>query len=204
MITQQQLAACVPGHGIDQWYDVIVAYMEKFEINTPLRMAHFLAQCGHESGDLREIQENLNYSAKGLRGVFPKYFPTDDMALHYQRNPEMIANRVYGGRMGNGPEETGEGFRYHGRGLIQLTGKDNYRKCSHDVFGDDRLVENPDLLATPEGAVASACWYWTSHRCNQYADQNDVLHLTKLINGGTIGLDDRTARTHHCLAVLGQ
>jgi putative chitinase len=106
--------------------------------------------------------------------------------------------------MGNGNEETGDGFRYHGRGLIQLTGKDNYRRCSQAVFGDDRLLENPDLLATPEGAVASACWYWTSHKCNQIADQNDILHITKVINGGTHGLDDRTVRTHHCLAVLTQ
>lgn len=204
MITREQLAACIPGHNIDAWYDMIVQYMEKFEINTPNRMAAFLAQCGHESGDLREIQENLFYSAKGLRGVFPHYFPTDEMALEYQKQPEKIANRVYGNRMGNGPEESGDGYRYHGRGLIQLTGKDNYRQCSQDVFGDDRLVENPDMLAEPEGAVASACWYWTKHHCNAAADAGDIVHLTKLINGGTIGLDDRTKRTHHCYAVITQ
>ena len=158
---------------------------------------------GHESGDLRELQENLNYGAKGLRVTFPRYFQTDEIALEYQRKPEKIANRVYGGRMGNGPEETGEGWKFHGRGLVQITGKENYTHCSTALYGDDRLLDNPDLLADMDGAVRSACWFWNSRNLNPLADAGDIVTITKRINGGTIGLPDREARYRHCLSVLG-
>jgi putative chitinase len=199
----EQLHACMPHPQIDQWHEPICQILPEFEINTPPRLAAWLAQMGHESGDLRELQENLNYSAKGLRGVFPKYFPTDEMALHYERKPQMIASRVYGGRMGNGPEETGEGFMYHGRGLIQITGKDNYGNCSMALFGDTRLIDDPDLLCQQDAAIRSACWFWNSRGLNTFADQGDILTITKRINGGTIGLDDRTNRYHRALHVLG-
>jgi putative chitinase len=200
--TEDHLAACIKSPHIREWYPSICEVLPEYEVTNVMRVAAWLAQMGHESGDLREIQENLNYSAKGLRGVFPRYFPTDEMALEYQRQPEKIANRVYGGRMGNGPEETGDGFRFHGRGLVQITGKDNYTQCSRAMFGDDRLLENPDLLCEMDGAIRSACWYWNSRHLNPLADAGDMLTITKKINGGTIGLEDRMARYHHALQVL--
>jgi putative chitinase len=200
--TPEKLLACIPGHNIDAWYEPIVNALPDYEIVTVMRVAAWLAQMGHESGDLREVQENLNYSAKGLRGVFPRYFPTDEMALEYQRKPEKIASRVYGGRMGNGPEETQEGWKFHGRGLVQITGKENYSHCSQALYGDLRLLENPDLLAEQDGAIRSACWYWNSRQLNPLADAGDIVTITKRINGGTIGLEDRTNRYHRALQVL--
>jgi putative chitinase len=138
--TPEKLLACIPGHNIDAWYEPIVNALPDYEIVTVMRVAAWLAQMGHESGDLREVQENLNYSAKGLRGVFPRYFPTDEMALEYQRKPEKIASRVYGGRMGNGPEETQEGWKFHGRGLVQITGKENYSHCSQALYWPSKMV----------------------------------------------------------------
>ena len=201
--TAQHLAACMPNPKIEEWYQPICDVLPEYEITTPLRMAAWLAQMGHESGDLREIEENLNYSAKGLRGVFPRYFPTDEMALEYQRHPQKIASRVYGGRMGNGPEETQEGWLYHGRGLVQITGKENYTHCSMALYGDTRLLETPELLCEQDGAIRSACWFWNSRALNAHADNRDITTITKRINGGTIGLEDRVNRYHRALQVLG-
>ena len=158
----------------------------------PARLAGFLAQIGHESGGFNFIKENLNYSAKGLRSIFGKYFPTDELAKQYERQPAKIANRVYGNRMGNGPEESGDGYKFCGRGLIQLTGKQNYTRLANDlgISIDDTIA----YLETPNGAVASAGWFWDNNNLNQYCDRNDFITLTKRINGGTIGLADRQ---HH-------
>ncbi len=166
--------------------------MDKFQINTPLRLCHFLAQCGHESGNFKAVNENLNYGAKGLRGVFPKYFPTDALAAEYERKPEKIANKIYGGRMGNGPEASGEGYKFRGRGYIQLTGKDNYSAFDKVVAED--ITANPDLVAT-KYPLLSAAWFWNSRKLNEIADKGatdaEVTAITKKVNGGTIGLDDR-------------
>ena len=180
------------GHVPDTVIAQIPGVMENFGVNTPLRLAHFLAQCGHESGGFRLTQENLNYSAKGLMGIFKKYFPTQALADAYARKPEKIANRVYGGRMGNGPEATGEGFKFRGRGYIQLTGKSNY--AAFDLAVEDDILANPDLVSTKH-ALASAAWFWKKNGLNLIADTGStaevVTKITKRVNGGTIGLPDR-------------
>jgi putative chitinase len=176
--------------------DVVIAQIpdtaKKFNITTPLRLAHFLAQCGHESAGFKAVQENLNYSAKGLMGIFKKYFPTQTLAEQYQRNPQKIASKVYGGRMGNGPESTGEGFKFRGRGYIQLTGKQNYTNFAKFI-GED-TVANPDLVAT-KYPLASAAFFFNSNGlwsiCDKGADDATVTAVTKRVNGGTIGLPDR-------------
>jgi len=180
------------GHVPDEVIAQIPGVQEKFAVNTPLRLAHFLAQCGHESGGFKFKSENLNYSAEILRKVFPKYFPDIVVAKQYERKPEAIASRVYGGRMGNGPEATKEGFKFKGRGYIQLTGKDNYK--AFDATVEDDILANPDLVAT-KYPLLSAAWFWNSRKLNAIADQgatDDVVtKVTKLVNGGTIGLADR-------------
>jgi putative chitinase len=164
----------------------------KFEINTPLRLAHFLAQCGHESGGFKATQENLNYSASGLKGIFSKYFKEAGLAESYQRNPQKIASRVYGGRMGNGPESTGDGFKFRGRGYIQLTGKDNYTAFGRAINED--MTANPDKVAT-HYALLSAAWFFSKNGLHRMADEGAsdlvVTKITKRVNGGTIGLPDR-------------
>ena len=162
--------------------------LEFYEINTSQRISMFLAQIGHESGGLRTIKENLNYSAERLKVIFPKYFRGVDTTA-YARNPAKIANYVYANRMGNGPVESGDGYRYRGRGLIQLTGKSNYQAFAADMEMD--LDEAVVWLDTPEGAAWSAGWFWDSRELNDLADKGDVLRVTKKINGGTIGLADR-------------
>lgn len=156
------------------------------------RIACFIAQIAHESGGFNYMEENLNYSAKGLLGVFKKYFPTEELAKQYERQPEKIASRVYANRMGNGTEESKEGFKFKGRGLIQLTGKDNYTKFSKAM--EMTLDEAVEYLKTAKGAVESACWFWGANKLNDLCDKNDFITLTKRINGGTIGLADRK---HH-------
>jgi putative chitinase len=179
------------GHVPDVVIAQIPTVMEKFQINTPLRLAHFLAQCGHESGGFKATQENLNYSAEGLKGIFPKYFP-GNLAESYARNPEKIASKVYGGRMGNGGEETKEGYKFRGRGYIQLTGKENYTSFAKSI-GED-TVANPDLVAT-KYALASAGWFFSKNGLNAISDKGaddaTVTAVTKRVNGGTIGLPDR-------------
>jgi putative chitinase len=164
----------------------------KFEINTPLRLAHFLAQCGHESGGFRLTKENLNYSAKGLNGTFKKYFPTLESAVPYERKPEKIANKVYGGRMGNGPESSGDGAKFCGRGYIQLTGKDNYTAFGKSINED--MSANPDKVASSY-ALLSAAWFFSKNGLHKMADEGAsdlvVTKITKRVNGGTIGLPDR-------------
>jgi putative chitinase len=164
----------------------------KFQINTPLRLAHFLAQCGHESGGFRATKENLNYSAKGLTGTFKKYFPTEAAAKPYERQPVKIANKVYGNRMGNGPESSGEGSKFCGRGYIQLTGKENYTAFGKSINED--ILSNPDRVAS-DYALLSAAWFFSKNGLHKMADEGSsdtvVTKITKRVNGGTIGLADR-------------
>lgn len=200
--TIDQLKQIVPGNPyIEQWYEALVVLLPDYDINTKSRVAAFLAQCAHESGGFRAIKENLNYRAVTLRKIFPKYFPDDAMAAQYAGKPEKIANKVYGGRMGNGPEDSGDGFRYCGRGLIQLTGKDNYTRYAQSL--EISVEEAGEHLTTFEGCVQSACWFWEANNLNQWADKGDILTLTKRINGGTIGLEDRIKHYNHALHVLG-
>jgi putative chitinase len=180
------------GHIPDKVIEQIPGVMQKFEINTPLRLAHFLAQCGHESGGFRLTKENLNYSAKGLQGIFKKYFPTEVKAKEYERKPEKIANLVYGNRMGNGAESTGDGAKYCGRGYIQLTGKDNYTAFGKAINED--LTANPQWVAE-KYALLSAAWFFNKNKLHIMADEGAsdlvVTKVTKRVNGGTIGLPDR-------------
>ena len=179
------------GHIPDAVIAMIPDTAAKFQINTPLRLAHFLAQCGHESGGFRVTSENLNYSADGLKRIFPKYFP-GNLAESYARQPQKIASKVYGGRMGNGPESTGEGFKFRGRGYIQLTGKDNYIAFGKSINED--LTANPDLVSS-KYALLSAAWFFSKNGLNKMADEGSsdvvVTKITKRVNGGTIGLPDR-------------
>jgi putative chitinase len=180
------------GHIPDAVIQMIPDTAAKFGINTPLRLAHFLAQCGHESGGFRATQENLNYSAKGLAGIFKKYFPTEAAAASYARNPQKIANKVYGNRMGNGPESSGEGYKFRGRGYIQLTGKENYTAFGKAI-GED-ILSNPDKVASTY-ALLSAAWFFSKNGLHKMADggatDSVVTSITKRVNGGTIGLADR-------------
>lgn len=184
----------------EEWIDAINETFDRFDISTPERQACFLGQCAHESAGFTALKENLNYSAEGLTKVWPKRFPSLDAAQPYHRNPEKIANKVYADRMGNGDEASGEGFKYRGRGLIQLTGKDNYKACGAALGAD--LLNDPDQVSSPKYAALSAGWFWDKNKLNQYADANDMTTLTKRINGGTHGLDDRIARTQHAIDVL--
>jgi putative chitinase len=183
--------AALKGHIPDAVIAQIPDTAKKFNITNPLRLAHFLAQCGHESGGFKAVQENLNYSADGLKKIFPKYFP-GNLNESYARNPEKIASRVYGGRMGNGDESTGEGYKFRGRGYIQLTGKQNYTNFAKFI-GED-TVANPDLVAT-KYPLASAAFFFDSNKlwsiCDKGADDATVTAVTKRVNGGTIGLPDR-------------
>ena len=178
------------GHIPDTVIAQIPEVMTKFKIDTPVELAHFLAQCGHESAGFKAVNENLNYGAKGLLGIFKKYFPTEAKAKLYERKPEKIANLVYGGRMGNGPEASGEGYKYRGRGYIQLTGKDNYK--AFDAIVPENLLESPDLVAT-KYPLLSAAWFFHKNCLGKCTDASDaaVTAVTKCVNGGTIGLPDR-------------
>jgi putative chitinase len=180
------------GHIPDTVLAQIPEVAAKFQINTPLRLAHFLAQCGHESGGFKLVNENLNYSADGLKKIFPKYFTQAGLAEQYARQPEKIASRVYGSRMGNGDEASKEGFKFRGRGYIQLTGKSNYTEF--DKFVDENILENPDLVAT-KYPLLSAAWFFHKNGLNTIADKGAddaaVTSVTKRVNGGTIGLPDR-------------
>jgi putative chitinase len=180
------------GHIPDSVIAQIPDTAAKFQINTPLRLAHFLAQCGHESGGFRATKENLNYSAKGLAGTFKKYFPTEAAAKPYERQPVKIANKVYGNRMGNGPESSGEGSKFCGRGYIQLTGKENYTAFGKSINED--ILSNPDRVAS-DYALLSAAWFFSKNGLHKMTDGGAtdavVTSITKRVNGGTIGLADR-------------
>ena len=200
--TQQQLKEMIPRNPyVSQWYEAISSILPEYEINTPQRVAAFLAQCAHESGGFVFLKENLNYKAPSLRKVFPKYFQDDATASAYANKPEKIANRVYANRMGNGDESSGDGWRYCGRGLIQLTGKDNYTFFAASL--DIPVEEASEYLQTFEGAVQSACFFWEQNSLNKWADSGDILTLTKRINGGTIGLEDRIKHYEHALHIFG-
>ena len=202
ILTEDQLADLIPGNPyVSHWYEALEQCLPDYDINTPQRVAAFLAQCAHESGGFRALKENLNYRAVTLRKVFPKYFPNDQIAAQYAGKQEMIANKVYANRMGNGDESSGDGFRYCGRGLIQLTGKNNYQLFAESI--ETPVEDIPAYLATFEGAVQSACWFWESNNLNQLADTGDILTMTKRINGGTIGLEDRINHYNHALHILG-
>jgi putative chitinase len=204
-LTLQQLKELLPRNPyVENWHGALSQLFPDYEINTPKRMAAFIAQCAHESAGFMILTENLNYKWQTLRKIFPKYFPTDALAQEYASKPnkqEAIANRVYANRMGNGPEESGDGFKYRGRGLIQLTGKQNYSWFAASL--EISPEEATEYLGTFEGAAQSACWFWETNNLNQWADKGDILTLTKRINGGTIGLDDRIKHYEHALHVLG-
>lgn len=204
-ITPQQLHQIIPNNSyVDSWCDALNKVLPYYNIDTPQRMAAFLAQCAHESGGFTALHENLNYRAATLRKVFPKYFPTDDLANQYASLPnkqEAIANRVYANRMGNGDEASGDGFRYCGRGLIQLTGKNNYQAFANSA--NMPIEEVPEYLETFEGAIQSACWFWDLNKLNQYADTGDIETMTRRINGGTNGLEDREKKYKYACQVLG-
>jgi len=202
MLTVDQLKQMIPGNPyVEQWHAALAQLLPDYEINTPRRIAAFVAQCAHESGNFRVLRENLNYKWESLRKVFPKYFPDDATAQAYAKQPEKIANRVYANRMGNGPEESGDGWRYCGRGLIQLTGKINYRDFAMSI--ETPVEEVTEYLGTFEGAAQSACWFWEKNNLNQWADAGDIKELTRRINGGYIGLEDRIKHYEHALHVMG-
>jgi len=186
---------------VDQWFLALREILPDYEIDTPVRVASFLGQTAHESGGYRALRENLNYSATGLNGIFKKYFPTVESAKPYERQPEKIANKIYANRMGNGPETSGDGFKHRGRGLIQLTGKSNYQAFADSL--EISLEEAIEFLETYEGAVQSACWFWETNNLNKWADAHDWVKMTKIINGGTIGLEDRIKHIEHAMHILG-
>ena len=188
--------------GIDgKWLEPLKETFEKYGIDTNKRQAAFIGQCMHESGGFKLLEENLNYSAKALMSTWPSRFPTEEMANQYARNPEKIANKVYGGRMGNADESSGEGWKYRGRGIKQLTGKENYERCGSSLGVD--LVNNPDLLLEPKYATLSAGWFWNKHNLNDLADKSDIETMTKRINGGLLGLDARKAAIAKAESILG-
>ena len=201
-ITKKQLSEIIPGNQyLDHWLSALNEILPEYEIDNPKRVAAFLAQCAHESGGFKFLKENLNYKAESLLKVFPKYFKTLDEAKKYEKQPQKIANKIYGGRMGNGDESSGDGFKYCGRGLIQLTGKNNYTMFAKSL---EMSVEDvPEYLETFEGAVQSACFFWETNNLNVLADKGDILNMTKKINGGTIGLEDRIKHYNHALHVFG-
>jgi putative chitinase len=194
MLEAQLLALGIEG----KWFEPLQETFEKYQINTPKRQACFIGQCMHESGGFKFLKENLNYSAKALMNTWPSRFPDIDTAEKFERQPEKIANKVYSGRMGN--TEDGDGAKYIGRGLIQLTGKDNYRAFG-DAIGED-LVANPQLVEEPRYAALSAGWFWNKRGLNALADAMDITTLTIRINGGKIGIDDRIAKINKALDIL--
>jgi len=183
-----------------EWVDALNETFDKFDISTPARQASFIGQCSHECGNFKTLSENLNYKAETLMKLWKTRFPTIEIANEYARNPKKIANKVYANRMGNRDEASGDGYRFRGRGCIQLTGHANYFHAGQ-ACGED-FVMNPDLVATPKYAAMTAGWFWNTHKLNQYADRTDFLMMTKKINGGTIGLDDRIRHINHALDIL--
>jgi len=186
----------------EEWYEAMCEILPLWDINTIPRVAGFIAQCGHESGGFRVLTENLNYSAKALNTIFPKYFKRAGRdANEYHRQPEKIANVIYANRMDNGDEASGDGWRFRGGGLIQLTGRYNYTEFAEDV--DMTVDEAVDYVRTKKGALDSACWFWDENNLNKLCDALDIVRMTKRINGGTIGLEDRKKHWEHAMDVLG-
>jgi putative chitinase len=186
---------------LDYWYNALHQILPAYDINTPERVAAFMAQCAHESGYFKFLKENLNYRAESLMRTWPRHFPTMEIAKQYERQPQKIANRAYANRMGNGDEASGDGWRYLGRGLIQLTGKENYSWFAASI--ETPVEEMPEYLQTFEGAVQSACWFWDQNGLNKFADSRDIKTMSKRINGGTIGLDDRIQKYNKYLTIVG-
>lgn len=181
--------------------DALTAQFAKYNINTVNRAAGFIAQCGHESAGFTVLKENLNYSAEGLAKTFKKYFPTVESARPYARNPERIANRVYANRMGNGPESSGDGYKFRGRGAIQLTGRNNYTQYARDLnLSINEVIAD---LETLDGAIESACWFWKNNGLNAICDRDDIVKMTLVVNGGDNGLEDRRKHYEHAKHVLG-
>ena len=186
---------------LDYWYNALNEILPEYNIDTPHRVAAFIAQCAHESGNFRFLQENLNYRAESLMKTWPRHFPTIEVARQYEKQPQRIANKAYASRMGNGDEASGDGWRYLGRGLIQLTGKTNYTWFAASL--EIPVEEAAEYLQTFEGAVQSACWFWETNNLNKEADAGDIKTMTRKINGGFIGLEDRIKHYNHALHVLG-
>jgi putative chitinase len=198
MVNSEQLAKLHIG---PEWADALNATFSRFNLSTVQQKASFIGQCSHECGNFKVLEENLNYKAEALMRLWKARFPTLEIANQYARNPKKIANKVYGGRMGNRDENSGDGYRFRGRGCIQLTGSANYFHAGQ-ACGVDFIME-PDLVATPMYAAMTAGWFWNTHKLNQYADTGNYAGMTKKINGGTIGLDDRIKHINQALAVLG-
>ena len=197
MVNKEQLKELDIG---EQWVDPLNETFSRFDISNPVRQASFIGQASHESGNFKTLEENLFYRAETLMRVWPKRFPSLEFARQYEKNPKKIANSVYSSRMGNRDEASGDGYRFRGRGLFQLTGHSNYFHAGK-ALGED-FVMNPDLVATPKYATLTAAFFWQTHKLNQYADSRDFLTMTKRINGGTIGLADREKHINHALEVL--
>jgi putative chitinase len=201
MITADVLRAiAVTPANAEKWLPWLNKTMDKYDINSPRRQAMFLAQLAHESGGFNFVAENLNYSADGLQKVFGKYFPTREFAEEYARQPEKIANRVYANRMGNGDEASGDGWKYRGRGLIQLTGLNNY--ASYSMQADNEALIKPEIVQEPEFAADSAGWFWMVNRLNAMADTGDVRAVTRRVNGGFNGMQDRQSKYDTLIVML--
>ena len=197
MVNAEQLKQLHIG---SEWVDALNDTFQRFNILTPIQQASFIGQCGHECGNFKVLEENLNYRAETLMKLWKSRFPTIEIANEYARNPKKIANKVYASRMGNRDESSGDGYRFRGRGCIQLTGHANYFHAGKACDVD--FVMQPDLVATPKYAAMTAGWFWNTHKLNQYADIRDFTMMTKKINGGTIGLNDRIKHINHALEVL--
>jgi len=204
-LTKDQLKQIIPKNPyLDHWYQVLSKLLPDYEINTPARIAGFLAQCVHESNGFTALKENLNYRPESLTKIFRKYFPTIELANEYCAKPnkqEAIANKVYANRMGNGDEASGDGYKYCGRGAIQITGKENYTWFASSI--EITPEEASEYMQTFEGALQSACWFWETNNLNAIADAGDIVKMTKVINGGDIGLADRTEKFNHIKQILG-
>lgn len=201
LLTNDHLSQILKGNiHVDDWYEALKNNLPHYNIDNKNRICAFIAQCAHESANFKILKENLNYRAESLQRVWPRHFPSDRIAQEYAKQPEKIANRAYANRMGNGDESSGDGWKFCGRGLIQLTGRNNYQLFA-DSIGYD-IEELPNYLMTFDGAVKSACWFWTVNELNQWADQSDIKTLTKKINGGILGLEDRIKHYNHALEII--
>ena len=200
--TAEKLGKIIPNaaYGVDTWFNELNEMLPVFEITSVGRVAAFVAQTAHESGGYRALVENLNYAGERLPAIWPKHFTGVDLSK-YNRNPQAIANRAYRSRMGNGDEASGDGWKYRGRGLIQLTGKDNYSRFGE--YAEISAEDAAEYLETPRGAVHSACWFWYANDLNTYADAGDFVGMTKRINGGTIGRDDRIKHYNEAVHIFG-
>jgi putative chitinase len=202
IIEPKQFIEMLPRTNYAKWFALVNILLPTYDIDTPKRICAFLANCAHESNNFNTLEENLSYSAKRLREVWPRRFPTDAIAAQYSRNPTKIANKVYANRLGNSDEASGDGWKYRGRGLIQLTGKANYTECSKALFKNTSYVDNPDLLLQPEHALRSACWFWNNKSLSIFADADGLEQITMGINGAMLGHSERVANYNRMMKVL--